>query len=87
MICLDHTGTFFSLSIYNVSKTFIESIKFASSNVAILDPVLQKISYSVNDKKYDYPCIQVNNLSKLLIDGKFCANFTSNALLNSKFFN
>lgn len=84
---MDHNGVFFSLSIYNVSKTFIEGIKFSTTNVVILDPVYKKIELSLNGKTYEYPCIQLSNLAKILIDGKFCANYSSYALLNSKFFN
>jgi hypothetical protein len=87
MICCDHNGSFFALSIYNVNKSFNDSIKFTISNVAILDPIYRVISFNYNDKVYEYPCIQASNLSRILIDGKFCSNMTSNSLLNSKFFN
>jgi len=87
MICTDHNGLFFSLSIYNVSKSFIDSIKFSTTNVVILDPVYKMITFTSKGKTYEYPCIQVTNMAKILIDGKFCANFSSFALLNSKFFN
>lgn len=87
MICVDHNGVFFSLSLYNVSKTFNESIKFSSSNVVILDPVYKNITFTQNDKAYEFPCVQVTALSKILIDNKYCSNFTSSASLNSKFFN
>jgi hypothetical protein len=87
MICLDHSGNFFCLSIYNVGKSFTESIKYGSTPLAILDPNLLNVKYCLKERVYEYPCIQVNNLSKMLVDGKFCANYTSNALLNSKFFN
>jgi hypothetical protein len=87
LICVDHNGVFFSLSIYNVSKTFLDGVKFGTSNVVLLDPVYKFISFTYGDRTYEHPCIQLSNPSKILIDGKFCANFTSCALVNSKFFN
>jgi len=90
MICVDNNGFFFCLSIYNVGKSFIETINFNTSNVVILDPVYKIISFSAgldNEKNYEYPCIQVSNLTKILIDGKYCSNLASNYMLNSKFFN
>jgi len=87
MICIDHNGFFFVLSIFNVSKTFSDGIKFNSSNVTIIDPVYKKIKFELGQKIYEYQCIQTSDLSKILIDGKYCSNFSSGSLLNCKFFN
>lgn len=87
VICLDHDGRFFCLSFYNVGKTFLESIKFAISNVVVIEPNFKIFKFDINNKVYEYPCIQVSNLSKVLIDGKYLMNFASSALVNSKFFN
>ena len=95
VLCTDHNGVFFSLSIYHVSKSIFENIKFETSNVVILDPCLKLISFIYSNPNQqveknticEYACIQVSNLNKILIDGKYCSNFTSNSMLNSKFFN
>ena len=87
MICVDHNGFFFTLSIFNVSKSFSECIKFNTSNVVVIDPVYKLIKFDNGERTYEYPCIQASDLSKIIIDGKYCSNFTSSSLLNSKFFN
>jgi tetratricopeptide (TPR) repeat protein len=87
-ICVDHDGNFFSLSVYNISKSILETIKPFATNVVILDPVYKLINFStIPEKNYEYPCIQVSNLQTLLIEGKFCSNFLSTSQLNSTFFN
>ncbi len=66
---------------------FLETIKFAVSNVVIIEPLIKLYKFDINNKIYEYPCIQISNLSKVLIDGKYLMNFASSALVSSKFFN
>ena len=40
-----------------------------------------------DNKVYEYNCIQITDLSSLLVDGKFCSGYESSATLNSTFFN
>jgi len=65
----------------------MESINFSISHIVILEPLLKFYKFEIAGKLYEYPCIQVSNLSKVLIDGKYCMNFASSAMVNSKFFN
>ena len=58
-----------------------------NSNVAIIDPIMINISMKISDKDNEYISLQISDLSKLLIDGKYCGNFSSNSHLNSTFFN
>jgi hypothetical protein len=59
----------------------------ATSNIAVVDPQLLKISMKIGEKENEYFALQVSDLSKVLIDGKYCANYSSNSQLNSTFFN
>jgi hypothetical protein len=83
---VDHKGNFFCVSFYNVGKSFIENVKFSSSNLVIIDPLIKNINIE-QEKSLNYICCQTTDLSKVLVDGKYCSNFASTALLNSKFFN
>lgn len=65
----------------------METIKFTFSDVVIIEPNIKIFKFETENKICEYPCIQVSNLSKVLIDGKYCMNFASSALVNSKFFN
>jgi hypothetical protein len=58
-----------------------------SSTIAILDPVYKIVKFTINnDKEIEFPVIQITDLSKVLIDNRYCSNFTSTSSLNSKFF-
>jgi hypothetical protein len=65
----------------------MESIKFSISHIVILEPLMKFFKFEIAGKLYEYPCIQVSNLSKVLIDGKYCMSYVSSAMVNSKFFN
>jgi hypothetical protein len=84
---VDHNGKFFGLSFYNVGTNFIDTIELTKTNITVIDPILKTISFTVNGKVYEYPCVQITNLSKVLVNGKPCSNFESHSLLISKFFN
>lgn len=87
IICVDHNGSFFCLSFYNVSRNFLDQIHLSTASIIILDPNMKYVSLEIKDKKYEYPCIQISDISKILIDGKYCSGYASQSLLNSKFFN
>lgn len=87
LICCDHDGNFFCVSLYNISKTIMEIINFSTSCLVILDPNKIDITVEKENNSISYQCIQVSNIKTLLIDGKFCANFSSSSELNSTFFN
>ena len=90
IVCVDYSGEFVCISLYNISKEFLESISYMNSTFVVLDPVMKIIrmkSIEGDNKIYEYPCIQVSDLSNLLVDGKFCSGFASNPTLNSTFFN
>jgi len=90
LVCVDYSGEFLCLSLYNISKEFLQTISLMKSTFVILNPNMKKISMKGIDgdnKVYEYPCIQVSNLSELLVDGKFCSGYESSATLNSTFFN
>ena len=93
LVCVDYEGEFVCVSLYNISKEFLENVKYMTSTFVILNPVLKKISMKevvdgkATGKVLEYPCIQVSDLQELLVDGKFCSGFASSATLNSTFFN
>jgi hypothetical protein len=89
LICVDHNGNFFCLSFYNVGTNFLETIQLNKTNIVIMDPIVKNITAKKgdDDKILEYTSIQVTNLSKVLIDGKYCSNYASHSLLISKFFN
>ena len=85
-ICCDFKANFFVLSIYSLSKEFKENIKPGFSNIIILEPNLTKFSFTLMDKTYEYTKITVTDLSKFLLDGKYCSIFSSNSESSSTFF-
>ncbi|MCQ2817455.1 MAG: hypothetical protein MJ252_09340 [archaeon] len=89
LVVLDYEGEFCALSLYNISKEILSTIKFKASSFIVLNPVVKMIK--MEDKKegktYEYKCIQVNDLLSFLVDGKYCAEYASSATLNSTFFN
>lgn len=92
LVCVDYEGEFLCLSLYNISKEFLQTIHYKNSTFVVLDPFLKRITMKENDKDekskvFDYPCIQVSDLTCLLVDGKFCSGFATTATLNSTFFN
>ena len=89
LVCVDYEGEFVCLSLYNISKDFLQTINYMVSTFVVLDPVVKRIKMKDNDsgKVLEYPCIQVSDLQSLLVDGKFCSGFASSATLNSTFFN
>lgn len=86
LICCDHKGYFFLVSIYNISKDFNNQIKPKISNLTIIDPTIVKTNYKISNKEYEYTTVKVTELSKFLLDGNVCAFFTSSSELNSTFF-
>ena len=90
LVCVDYSSEFICLSLYNISKDFLQTISYMSSTFVVLNPVLKKITMKGVDgdnKVYEYNCIQITDLSSLLVDGKFCSGYESSATLNSTFFN
>ena len=90
IVCVDYSGEFVCISLYNISKEFLESISYMNSTFVVLDPFLKIIKMNGigdDNKIYEYPCIQISDLGSLLVDGKFCSGFESSATLNSTFFN
>ena len=89
LVCVDYEGEFVCLSLYNISKDFLQTINYMVSTFVVLDPVVKKIKMKDNEsgKVFEYPCIQVSDLESLLVDGKFCSGFASSSTLNSTFFN
>lgn len=85
--CVDYSGEFHCLSMYNFSKEFVQTINYTTSTFVLLNPELKKIKMTLNEKTYEYPCLQVSEPQNLLVDGKYCSGFASSATLNSKFFN
>ena len=86
MICCDHKGDFFLLSVYNLSKDFTDQVKPGNSKIVVVDPVCVKTTFIHNNKTYEYKTIKVTDLTKLLLDGKCCAYYSSNSELTSTFF-
>lgn len=86
LICVDHKGNFFVLSIYNLSKEFKDQISEGNSHIVLLDPKIVSFSLSFNGKDYDYPKISMTDLSKVLLNGKYCACFSSFSESTSTFF-
>ena len=89
LVVLDFEGEFAALSLYNISKEFLDTVNYKSSSFIVLNPFLKTISMEdkKEGKKLEYKCIQVNDLQSFLVDGKFCSGFASSAVLNSTFFN
>ena len=90
LVCVDYSSEFICLSLYNISKDFLQTISYMSSTFVVLNPVLKKITMKGvegDNKVYEYNCIQITDLSSLLVDGKFCSGYESSATLNSTFFN
>lgn len=92
LVCVDYEGEFVALSLYNISKEFLMTVKYKSSSFVVLNPFMKTIKMKgktgeESGKSYEYPCIQVNDLQDFLVDGKFCSGFASSATLNSTFFN
>ena len=89
IVCVDFLGEFLCISLYNISKEFLNTISYMNSTFVVLDPVLKiiKMNSVDNNKIYEYPCIQISDLGSLLVYGKFCSGFESSATLNSTFFN
>ena len=88
LVVVDYEGLFMGLSLYNISKDFLSTIKYKSSSFIILNPFLKKIKMVLQDNKtLEYPCIQVNDLQCFLVDGKYCSSYASSPTLNSTFFN
>ena len=90
LVCVDYFSEFICLSLYNISKDFLQTISYMSSTFVVLNPVLKKITMKGvegDNKVYEYNCIQITDLSSLLVDGKFCSGYESSATLNSTFFN
>lgn len=85
-ICVDHKGSFFVASIYNLSNDFPTKVKPGISNIVIVDPIIKKASFISNNKEYDYISVKVTDLSKVLIEGKQCYAFASSSELSSTFF-
>lgn len=90
-IGVDYSSNFFCLSVYNISKEFIDSIVYMTSTFVVLEPVVKKIVMKIgdgaNEKKVEYLSVQISELNSLLVDGKFCSGYESSATLNSTFFN
>ena len=90
-VCVDYSGNFYNLSIYNISKEFLSTIVYMTSSVVIFNPIMKKIKMDIKDeekeKKIEYPCVQISDLNNLLVDGKYCSGFKSSATLSSTFFN
>jgi hypothetical protein len=90
LVCVDYFSEFICLSLYNISKDFLQTISYMSSTFVVLNPVLKKITMKGvegDNKVYEYNCVQITDLSSLLVDGKFCSGYESYATLNSTFFN
>ena len=90
IVCVDFSGEFVCISLYNISKEFLNTISYMNSTFVVLDPFLKIIKMNGigdDNKIYEYPCIQISDLGNLLVDGKFCSGFESSATLNSTFFN
>lgn len=86
LICSDHKGNFFILSIYNLSKDFKDQINPGVSNIVILEPKIQAFSFETNNKVYEYNYVSITDLSKLLLNGKYCAYYCSASESSSTFF-
>lgn len=86
IVCVDYSGEFHCLNMYNFSKDFVQTINFTTSTFVVLNPELKKIKVILDDKTYEYPCFQVSEPHNLLVDGKYCSGFSSSATLNSTFF-
>lgn len=86
LICSDHKGFFFMVSIYNISKEFNSQIKPKISNLTIIDPEIVKTKCNIKGKDYEFVTVKVIDLSKFLLDGNLCAYYTSSSELSSTFF-
>jgi len=92
MIAVDHNNFFFSISFFNASKDFLETIKFGVSNLVVVEPFYVKVKFPIENKEnpnkvLEYSTIQCSNLTKILIDNKSVTSFGSSPLFSSKFFN
>jgi len=90
-ICMDSKGNVFLLSIYNLSKDFIESIKIGFSNIVVLEPDISLFRYDIFGYKHElsyveYVKVSVVDLSKLILDGSYCFGFSSLSKSSSTFF-
>lgn len=87
LICCDHQGVFFLLSVYNLGKEFVECLKLGASNVVLLEASVTRKGFVSNGVDQEYLHVCVSNLSKVILDGRYCSSFASDTQLSSTFFN
>ena len=78
---MDHTGTFFALSVLGLGAGAIKS----TASLCVMEPNLKPISCSWNGKTMGYLCVQLEGPRNLLVGGLLPMGFQVAPTLQTHF--
>jgi tetratricopeptide (TPR) repeat protein len=71
-VCMDSQGQFFALTIYGLEENKLQMMlsRAKHKTLQIVSPAFHKVEITWQNRTYHFPCIRVNQLSTLVVDGQ-----------------